>query len=60
MIEVKKVRTIALNRKLTRMRALLVGLLDASVIGVDEWPLWLRIVITAGTVRPERSCVAVL
>ena len=29
----------------TRMCALLVGLPDVRVVGVGEWPQWLRIVI---------------
>jgi hypothetical protein len=28
------------------MCALLVGLPDVTVIGVGEWPLWLRVVVT--------------
>lgn len=31
----------------TRMCALLVGLPDVTVVGVGEWPSWLRVVITA-------------
>ena len=37
----------------TRMCALLVGLPAVSVVGVGEWPEWLRIVITTAQ-RPER------
>ena len=31
----------------TRMRALSVGLPDVSVVGVGDWPSWLRIVVTS-------------
>ena len=41
----------------TRMCALLVGLPDVGVIGVGEWPGWLRIVITAALAAP--SCCGV-
>jgi hypothetical protein len=33
------------------MCALLVGLPDVNVIGVGEWPAWLRVVIEAGACR---------
>ena len=36
----------------TRMCALLVGLPDVSIIGVGDWPLWLRIVIATSLARP--------
>jgi transposase len=42
----------------TRMCALLVGLPDVSVVGVGEWPSWLRIVIAAAVAPP--SCCGVL
>src|SRR5215213_1766835 len=35
------------------MCALLVGLPDVVVVGVGEWPGWLRIVITAELMRPS-------
>ena len=35
------------------MCALLVGLPDARVIGVGEWPLWLRVVVTIDAERPS-------
>jgi hypothetical protein len=34
------------------MCALLVGLPDVRVVGVGEWPQWLRIVITNHVERP--------
>ena len=39
----------------TRMCALLVGLPDVTVVGVGEWPCWLRIVIVRPAQRP-RCC----
>src|SRR5262245_9031820 len=36
----------------TRMCALLVGLPDVTVVGVGEWPHWLRIVIGTGLEAP--------
>jgi transposase len=36
----------------TRMCALLVGLPDVCVVGVGEWPQWLRVVITVDVERP--------
>ena len=42
----------------TRMCALLVGLPDVSVVGVGEWPGWLRIVIA--TVLAPPSCCGVV
>jgi transposase len=42
-----------------RMCALLVGLPDVTVIGVGEWPLWLRIEVVGVTARPVCSCGAV-
>ena len=36
----------------TRMCALLVGLPDVVVVGVGEWPRWLRICVTTPTARP--------
>lgn len=38
------------------MCALLVGLPDVHVVGVGEWPLFLRIVITTPGRRPECRC----
>ena len=38
----------------TRMCALLVGLPDVTVLGVGEWPGWLRVVIA--TVGEQPSC----
>src|SRR3954468_8745869 len=35
------------------MCALLVGLPDVTVVGVGEWPLWLRIVIAVDAERPS-------
>jgi hypothetical protein len=35
------------------MRALLVGLPDAGVVGAGEWPQWLRIVIANEAERPS-------
>ena len=37
----------------TRMCALLVGLPDVRVVGIGEWPQWLRIVITMVSERPS-------
>ena len=37
----------------TRMCALLVGLPDVTVLGVAEWPGWLRIVIARRVPRPS-------
>ena len=37
----------------TRMCALLVGLPDVRVVGVGEWPQWLRIVISMDAERPS-------
>jgi hypothetical protein len=36
-----------------RRCALLVGLPGVSVVGVGDWPLWLRIVITVDVERPS-------
>ena len=44
----------------TRMCALLVGPPDVVVVGVEEWPLWLRVVITTDSDRPVRSCGGVV
>ena len=44
----------------TRMCALLVGLPDVDVIGVAEWPNWLRVVIEAPGDRPECGCGGVV
>jgi transposase-like protein len=41
------------------MCALLVGLPDVIVVGVGEWPGWLRIVITVQLNRPSCGCGSV-
>jgi hypothetical protein len=38
------------------MCALLVGLPDVAVVGVGEWPSWLRVVIATPGGRPRCSC----
>jgi len=38
------------------MCALLVGLPDVTIIGVGDWPKWLRIEITSRTERPPCGC----
>jgi transposase len=38
------------------MCALLVGLPDVTVIGVGEWSLWFRVVVTIDAERPVCSC----
>lgn len=40
----------------TRMCALLVGLPDVTIIGVGEWPNWLRIEVAGVGERPSCSC----
>ena len=40
----------------TRMCALLVGLPDVSIIGVGDWPKWLRIEIASRAERPLCGC----
>ena len=40
----------------TRMCALLVGLPDVVVVGVGDWPSWLRIVVTIDGERPTCEC----
>lgn len=40
----------------TRMCALLVGLPDVTVVGVGDWPSWLRVVVTIDAERPGCSC----
>jgi transposase len=40
----------------TRMCALLVGLPDVVVVGVGDWPSWLRIVVTIDAGRPTCEC----
>lgn len=40
----------------TRMCALLVGLPDVVVVGVGDWPSWLRVVVTIGGERPTCEC----
>lgn len=44
----------------TRMCALLVGLPDVNVIGVGEWPRWLRVVIETASARPVCVCRGVV
>ncbi len=38
------------------MCALLVGLPDVVVVGVGDWPSWLRVVVTVGGERPTCEC----
>jgi hypothetical protein len=38
------------------MCALLVGLPDVVVLGVGDWPLWLRVTVTMDGERPVCSC----
>lgn len=40
----------------TRMCALLVGLPHVVVVGVGEWPQWLRVVVAMDNARPACSC----
>jgi transposase len=40
----------------TRMCALLVGLRDVTVLGVGEWPMWLRVTVTMDSERPTCAC----
>jgi transposase len=40
----------------TRMCALLVGLPDVVMVGVAEWPNWLRVLIEVPSLRPECGC----
>lgn len=40
----------------TRMCALLVGLPYVVVVGVGEWPRWLRVVIATNADRPACGC----
>ena len=40
----------------TRMCALLVGLPDVVVVGVGDWPSWLRITISVDADRPVCGC----
>ena len=42
----------------TRMCALLIGLPDVTVVGVAEWPAWLRITVTTELDRPVCCGVA--
>ena len=44
----------------TRMCALLVGLPDVRVVGVGEWPRFLRVVITTCVARPTCVCGSVV
>ena len=44
----------------TRMCALLVGLPDVIVVGVGDWPSWLRIVVTIDAGRPTCECGGVV
>jgi transposase len=45
-----------LETNATRMCALLVGLPDVDIIGVGDWPRWLRVVIETPSERPDCSC----
>jgi transposase len=38
------------------MCALLVGLPDVVVVGVGDWPSWLRVVVTIDAERPTCGC----
>ncbi len=38
------------------MCALLVGLPDVVVVGVGDWPLWLRVVVTIDADRRACGC----
>ena len=49
-----------MNIDATRACALLVGLPDVVVIGVGEWPSWLRVVIAVISERPVCSCGGVV
>ena len=40
----------------TRMCALLVGLPDVNIVGVGDWPRWLRVVIEVPGERPGCDC----
>ena len=44
----------------TRMCALMVGLPDVNVIGVGDWPNWLRVVIETPGERPGCECDGVV
>jgi transposase len=44
----------------TRMCAVLVGLPDVSVIGVGEWPGWVRVVIEVPKERPACGCAGIV
>lgn len=43
----------------TRACALLVGLPDVTVVGVAQWPLWLRVTVMSVGERPVCSCGSV-
>jgi transposase len=43
----------------TRMCALLVGLPDVAIVGVGEWPNWLRVEVASVTARPLCWCGAI-
>ena len=49
-----------MNIDATRACALLVGLPDVVVIGVGEWPSWLRVVIAVAGERPTCGCGGVV
>jgi len=42
----------------TRTRALLVGLPDVNVIGIGDWPNWVRVVIETPATGPAAGAVA--
>ena len=44
----------------TRMCALLVGLPDVVVVGVGDWPSWLRVVVMIDAQRPTCECGGVV
>ncbi len=44
----------------TRMCALLVGLPDVNIVGVGDWPRWLRVVIEVPSLRPQCGCGGVV
>ena len=44
----------------TRMCALLVGLPDVVIVGVADWPSWLRIVVRIDGARPACECGGVV
>jgi transposase len=44
----------------TRICAVLVGLPDVTVIGVGEWPGWVRVVIEVPNDRPAWGCAGIV